>query len=301
MIDHKIRSKGLGGTDIAAICGVHPYRTALDVYLDKRGLAEPVAENEAMKWGTTLEPVIAAEYAEREDVVLEECGTLIHPDRDWHVGTPDRLVVGQPVGLEIKTAGVRSAHRWGEQDTDEVPDEYLIQSAWYLALTNRERWDLAALIGGQEYRVYRIERSAGLEAALLEQGEAFWRDNVLAGEPPAPGPRDVASLALLYRQQTHDIIEPEPEHLGMAAEYACTLKHIAELKARRDAIRARLCADIGERKGLRGIATWSGTKGRATFDHKAALAAGALDAETIARFTKQSNPIRRFLFTYRGD
>jgi len=59
------RRKVVGGGDVAAIVGVHPYKTAHDVWLEKLGLAV-IEENEAMYWGKVLEPVILAEYERRE-------------------------------------------------------------------------------------------------------------------------------------------------------------------------------------------------------------------------------------------
>jgi putative phage-type endonuclease len=64
------RRTGIGGSDIAAILGLSPWRTPLDVYRDKVDGAEQ-PETEAMRWGRLLEDVIAREYAVRAGVRIQ--------------------------------------------------------------------------------------------------------------------------------------------------------------------------------------------------------------------------------------
>ena len=52
------RRKGIGGSDVAAIIGLSPWTTPLDIYEQKLGIALPSEETEAMYWGTALEPAI---------------------------------------------------------------------------------------------------------------------------------------------------------------------------------------------------------------------------------------------------
>ena len=44
------RRSGIGGSDIAAICGLSPYQTPYDVWLDKLGQWETVAR---LDWGAS--------------------------------------------------------------------------------------------------------------------------------------------------------------------------------------------------------------------------------------------------------
>ena len=47
------RRSGIGGSDIAAILGLSPWKTAVDVWLDKTGQREDdtVGDAEAVRWG----------------------------------------------------------------------------------------------------------------------------------------------------------------------------------------------------------------------------------------------------------
>lgn len=53
------RKKGIGGSDAGAICGLNPYRTAIQVYLDKTSDGTEDIDNEAMRQGRDFEEYVA--------------------------------------------------------------------------------------------------------------------------------------------------------------------------------------------------------------------------------------------------
>jgi predicted phage-related endonuclease len=141
----RMRLDGLGGSDVAAICGEHSERSAIDVYEERvsgDGLevvaSDELDDNEPMLMGRELEPVVLGLYA-RGDRWWPRGGgrylaykppTMMHRDRPWQRGSADGLmytaemigapdstesVIHSPMvvwniepdhGLEIKT------HRW---------------------------------------------------------------------------------------------------------------------------------------------------------------------------------------------
>jgi len=75
------RKNYLGGTDLAAVCGLSPYRTALDVYLDKTSDDITEETSPAMRWGNLLEDVVAKAYSEDTGYDVEiEPNTIYHPE-----------------------------------------------------------------------------------------------------------------------------------------------------------------------------------------------------------------------------
>ena len=58
------RKNYIGGSDLGAIAGLNPYRTALDVYLDKTSDDITEETSPAMRWGNFLEDVVAKAYSE---------------------------------------------------------------------------------------------------------------------------------------------------------------------------------------------------------------------------------------------
>ena len=66
----RARARGIGGSDVGAICGVSPFTSARQIYLNKTGqfpdaLKPGDAAQERMRFGHLLEPVVAEEYAAR--------------------------------------------------------------------------------------------------------------------------------------------------------------------------------------------------------------------------------------------
>lgn len=288
----------IGGTDIAAIVGCSRWKSAMDVYCDKLGLVEADAESEQMRWGKALEPVVAARYAEEHGVELAEPGFLRHPQREWWGGTPDRIVKGAPVGLEIKTAGWRTADEWGESGTDAVPEQYLMQCAWYAPLLNVERMDLAVLVAGQDYREYTIPRDPELEGLLEETAAKFWTDHILKQAPPR---LDGSEGCRRYLESRY----PKSSATLIKADAAAE----TIIAALRDARMARISAEqleatleaqikelIGENAGVEselGKLTWRLSNGRKSLDI-AALKADPEAAALIVKYTRQSAGSRRF-------
>jgi predicted phage-related endonuclease len=217
-----LRRKGLGGTDAAAILGVNPYRSALDVYLDKKGLVPELEENAAMEWGKRLEDVIATKFVD-DNVVqhdwsggnkvgfgfylrsAQEIGGLLqHPQQGgfgFMLATPDYFEPTQSWGLEIKTAGAMMAPQWGDPPSMlNVPEHYRVQCEHYMIVTGAAMWYLAVLIGGRDYRVYEIcpneDRVEKHKAALLR----FWNENILADLAPE---LDASKAADTYLRASH--------------------------------------------------------------------------------------------------
>ena len=78
LLDRKL---GIGGSDVAAIMGLSPWATALDIFRDKTNpelaLDEP---NEDMQRGIRVEKYILQEYSERSEVQLDtNVATIIDP------------------------------------------------------------------------------------------------------------------------------------------------------------------------------------------------------------------------------
>ena len=178
-----LRQQGVGGSDAAAALGLSPYKTNFALYEEKVGLREPddLSENEAVQWGNFLEEPIAQEFARRTGRKVRRMNALLrHPQYPWMLANLDREIVaegdGKPEILEVKTAGLWASRseQWGESGSDRIPEPYLVQVQHYLAVAGRERAHVAALIGGQELRLYVVDRNEELISFLIEGERAFW-------------------------------------------------------------------------------------------------------------------------------
>jgi len=179
------RKNYLGGTDLAAICGLSPYKTALDVYLDKTSNDITYETNAAMRWGTLLEDTIAKEYAEVTGYDVEiEPNTIYHPSMKFLGANIDRWADNKRRILECKTASFLKAKEWGDLGTDQIPESYLIQNATYSAVCNIPVVDTAVLIGGQDFRIYTYNRNKELEEKLIKIACNFWHNHIEKRIPP---------------------------------------------------------------------------------------------------------------------
>lgn len=184
------RLAGITATDVAAIVGLHPNRSIINVWREKRGEDPPSIDTDRTRWGEALEPLIRADYERRHGVRVEVPGTYEHPDHPWMLSTPDGVAwpdgPGDPLnGLEIKCHTIRLAWMYGPEFTDEVPPHELCQCSWGMAVTGLVRWDLVAFIDGQP-REYTIDRDDELIGDLVERAERFHIDNVKGGQVPDP-------------------------------------------------------------------------------------------------------------------
>lgn len=270
------RQKGIGGSDIAAIVGLSKFKTPYDVWLDKRGEAEPENEDEKpwLYWGAILEDVVAREYALRTDAKVQRVNAqLVYPPAPFAVANIDRAVVNPDIRgnvrwidgrlttdriLECKTANGFAAALWGEVGTDQIPDDYLLQTQWYLGITGARFADVAVLIGGSDFRTYTIEADTGLFADLLGEAEQFW---ALVQSGTAPDPQTVADAAARWPQHLKAKSHVASAAAARAVEDLEEVKQQMKiLKAQEDALKlvvmtemqdAEILTDMGDP-----IATW---------------------------------------------
>lgn len=308
-IDFDQRRNGIGGSDIGAIAGLSPWKSPLAVYLEKTGARLPEdGDNEHTRWGKALEDVIAARYEEETGRKVIPGGLLVHPSRPWQRGNVDRYAQAEAerILLEIKNVGWRQAYRWGEPGTDEVPEEYLAQAAWYLALAPEcSHAELPVLVDGHDFRVYRVERNPELEAALVAMGESFWRDHVEKGiPPPADGSKSAREwLARQYPRETGPaLLRATPTVEEWAAKLKDARSRLNTAEADKQLAENRLKELIGPAAGVEGDGwriTWKATKGRPVVDWKAISAEVGIAPEIIEKHTKRT-AVRMFRPTFPG-
>lgn len=194
----KARTRGIGGSDIGAICGVSPFTSARQIYLNKTGqftesMKPGAAAQERMHFGHLLEPIVADEFAARELVedkahlkLVNIGATLQHKDYPWALANVDRLIVdtdGRPWGiLECKTTSEYMNEEW---ESGEILQSYVYQLNWYLWILGLERGYFACLVGGNKFYIYPVYRNDELiNEVMLPAAKKFWNENVLALKEP---------------------------------------------------------------------------------------------------------------------
>lgn len=193
------RLDGIGGSDIGAILGVSPFKSAVDVYLSKVDPEYKSEEKEIFYWGHVLENPIIDRFERDNEVEVQRSPVIErHREHKWMLANVDGIInTVKPGVLEVKTVSAFGGKDWGATDTDEVPLSYVAQVAWYMAVLDYDYAKIAALFGGNDYREFHIDRDPELEGILIDKGREFWFDNVKAETPPEAS--NSADLSKLYK------------------------------------------------------------------------------------------------------
>lgn len=210
-----IRKQGIGSSDAATAVGLNPYKSQLELWLEKTGRdgnlpkIDPNSEDSPTYWGNILEPIVAAHYTKRTGRRVRRINAVLqHPDPclPWMLANIDREVTGSSEVqiLECKTAGINGARLWKEG----VPEYVQLQVMHQLAVTSKQAADVAVLLGGQHLEIHRIERNEILITRLIELERHFWHYVETDTPPPADGSAS-ADLALrcLYPNDDGQILD----------------------------------------------------------------------------------------------
>lgn len=194
-----IRKGRITSSTAAACLGLSRWATPIDAWQAIRGesKADP---NKAMERGTYLEPALLQWVAAKLDLKLQTTSTIVHPDHPWLAGTADALLRNGSTFhvVEGKTVGLGSEPDWGEEGTDQVPDEALVQSHIHLICwPEASRCAVPVIVGGYafEFRLYWVNRDPKLEATLIERLHAWHQKHIVGGETPDPQAGDEEFIA----------------------------------------------------------------------------------------------------------
>lgn len=171
----RYRKQGIGGSDVSCLLGINKWKSEIELWLDKTNQTNThVEENEAMQWGTIMEPIIRNHFAEvTGKTVVELKAMLQHPEHPFMLADVDGVTVddsGNPAILEIKTASEFKRSDWDEG----VPAYYQTQVQHYLCVTGIQKAYVAVLIGGNSFRVYEVDADAEIQSMLIAVEKDFW-------------------------------------------------------------------------------------------------------------------------------
>lgn len=253
---HKLREKRIGGSDIGAILGVNPYKSIIDVYIDKTE-GSTFKGNEATHWGHMLEGTVIKEFASKhsELIVYEAPYSIVD---NFFISNLDGVLKDKGTGdygvLEIKTTSIWNKKEW-EEDT--IPQSYYAQVQHYLMLTGYKFAYIAVLIGGQQYKEFKVERSKEDIELIRKKATEFYNENILKLIPPMPDGSDAYMNHLKQRAMEIENNEAiEFEHLEEKAAKVKELgKQINSLKKEQDLFKEEIMLELinnGTQKGVAG-------------------------------------------------
>lgn len=241
------RTKFIGGSDISAILGISPYKTATDLWLDKiKPRVEDTRNMAAKRRGSRLEPYIV-------DMIEQEHGLKIVSRNERYIDQQFPFFAAEvdaetaDENIEIKTVHPFKAKEWGDLETDQLPLHYLAQIQWQMGVRKRDRTRVFALIG-DDLRPYIVERDDETIRALREKARDFWESFVIPKKQPPLDYGDrktLDTLRKLYPGTDGTTLQATAMHEHWRAVLQTAQEMVSKYEGVIEGAKAHLLAEMG--------------------------------------------------------
>lgn len=298
------RRRGVGGSDVAAVCGFHPYRDAMDVYLEKTRPVRPEdveieGQNIHLWRGIILENPLRElfEHLYNRPIQQFRDGNLkVHPDHDWvrahldgrQVSTGDHPF--ETTGaFEAKAPSKHGFRRIVESGLERYR---IAQIHWELFASGYE-WGTVAIGNLEDDQgpmiKWDVEPNEALIARMHERAQRFWFDHVQPREAPDPeewGRPERVEMPDLEEGERREIEDPEMVQATYRLMKAYLIRNQAKdlYERRKDEYQSLMeeRQDVAVATPL-GKVNWKWRSGRTSFDREKLEKARPLDPDKAAR------------------
>ena len=240
-----LRKQGIGGSDAAAACGLSRWNSPLGLWLEKTSSDTQSVYNEAMFWGTTLEPVIRDVFSTKIGKVVEVMPYIFQSeDYPFMIADIDGIIReddGSVSLVEIKTVSAFKAGEWA----DGLPAEYYIQIQHYLAVCELPRAYVVYLIGGNELHYELVERDEETISTIIMLESVFW-DKVVRRQKPDVDENSAEALDQLYPASNKTSIILPDEADKLLDDYMAIKAIEDDVKKQKNLLENQLKAMLGE-------------------------------------------------------
>jgi len=245
----RLRAEGLTASELPVVAGLSPYMSAFELYCQKKSLAEPTEESDAMWLGTQMEPILGSLFARKTKMKVTPCQKLFrHDEVPWLMATPDFEIedpetygLGKGKGmLQTKNTSYRNIKQW----QDAVPFAAQLQNQIEMACTSSKWGAVAGLVGAdaREFHFKLFDYSPDVFSQVVEIGEKFMHC-LKTNTPPTPGGNDRSLINKIIGERAESTCELPAEAYPIVQEYmrfkelssalnAQVKEQSAELKAR---------------------------------------------------------------------
>lgn len=267
----KHRQAGIGGSDASVIAGLNPWKSSIQLYMDKKEEDPKEVKSLRMELGNRLEGLVAELFTEETGLKVRNVNGILKNEKyPFALANIDRAIVGEKAFLECKTTNSYALKEW----QDGVPAHYEIQCLHYMAITGATHCYIAALIGNSDFIWHKIERDEETIEYLMQIEKEFWEENIIKDIIPLPDGSDAYSEYLKEKYKKSNGQEIELHLLkdgpGKLLRYDEIVSDIKTLESEKKLIEQEIqlhmeefeVAKIGDRK-----ITWK-TSTRNTIDSK---------------------------------
>lgn len=279
----EFRKTGIGGSEIAAIFGEHPFITAQELWERKTGRAGETEVTLPMIKGRYMEDPAAEYYSEVTGRRLRRQPTRRHPDHPFLLASVDRQVLAGPdnptMALEIKVPGWRTVsevRRLGLRP-------YMILQAELEALVWGYDFTAFALLDAGHWNLIHFDHPAdpGTQEMIINEAGEWWEKYVITDTPP---PEQVRELPKDLPTVEGEMVQRTDAAWEEAARAWVHVKGIFdEAKELEGAARSRLrdLMKLGAAEGAGVRCYLRANPGKRTFQQKNLAAVRPVDREKL--------------------
>ena len=227
----------VGGSDVAAIFGVSPWTTPLELWLIKKGRMKPPKKmnQDQLAMGHMLEPIAAEWYARKSgNHVYQDTGLYQHADHPYALANFDRRFTrvsdGEDGILECKSSTYHKADHWAD---GAIPLYYEMQLRFYLSVADVTHGAFSCIWGNNpenDLAMPEIERDSAKEDMIFERlDEWIWS---LENDKPPTMSGVSSSLAMESLARIYGASQPGLPTIEFPRKYERSLRQIAMLQGK---------------------------------------------------------------------
>lgn len=241
-----LRARHVGASEVAALFGLHPYKTKFELWHEKAGNLpdDDLSGNDRVFWGVMLEQAIGQGIAAKTGWNLQKVQRYCRHATVVGMGaSPDFEVIDHPKGrgtVQIKNVDGLVFREW---EDGKAPMVYQLQVQHEIACGDYAWGALGVLVGGNRLEIFEYDRHPGaiarIEAAITE----FWQSVHEGIEPKPDFQRDLEALQRLYSAADLGKIldlKDEEAFTDACARYVAAAADEKAATARKDSAKAEI-------------------------------------------------------------
>lgn len=246
----ELRKNDVTASDIAALFGVSPYKSAYELFVEKQTGEDFIEDNSALKRGRWLEPSFVVAAGEECGMVIDKCNQYFRSEECRIGATPDFITGGCQYRFPVEAKVVNKDVFKKDWDCG-VPLHIMIQAIVQAMLMRSSRTTVLAMVvdsWGAELKDFEVPRHPEFEAVIYEKVKEFWQriENNLPYDPDFGKDGDV--IRHVYKNGDGEPIDLSTHNrIGeLCEQYLSALESEKEAKANKTAAQNEILHIIGD-------------------------------------------------------